>query len=128
MTAYMIAIGHNNQAGLGTVVPQPRSRGLMAGRRQRGMDQLLYEDGFYHTTWEYGYMTIVQHDTFEAAAGIGEGTPSAFVTVRTPQNTGRTFNDYNATIIRPNPPEESAEFNFTVWHGVNYQIEAMSEI
>ena len=125
---YLIAAGHNNTAAYGTPEPQPQCRGMAYGRRVLAGDGIEREDGYRSAVWRWGYMTGTQKVTFEALAGLGEGTPSSAVTVRTTRNSDRTFHDYNATILLPEVPESGGRFEYTVWQDVEYRLVRLEEI
>jgi hypothetical protein len=124
---YLIAAGHNNIAGYGTPSPQPKCLGMFPGRRAQTWDGLVYEDGYKSAVWQFGYMTIAQFKAFQDSVGLGPGTPSARVTVRTTDNYQRDFNDYNATIILPDIPS-STKYDMTVWQSVEFKLVRMDEI
>lgn len=124
---YQIAQGHNQAGSLQAVYPQPKMPGIAAGRRTEGGDHLIYQDGFRKATWHYGYMRKAWWVAFLAQAGLGEGTPSAAVTVRMPRNTERAFTNYNATIILPDLPDQ-AHWDATVYQDISFELIAIKEI
>lgn len=124
---YELAIGHNQTGSLAAVYPQPKMTGIAAGRRTQAGDQLIYQDGLRKAMWHFGYMRKPWWIAFLAQAGLGEGTPSAYVTVRMPRNSDRAFTNYNATIILPDLPDQ-AHWDATVYQDIDFALIAIEEI
>lgn len=125
---YLVAVGHNGTASYGTVDPQPKCRGMRWGRRMLAGDGLEYEDGFRSAAWQYGYLTVAQMGTLLSQFGLGEGTPSAFVTVRTWRNSDRVFADYNATMLMPEIPDSGGYYDMTVYQNVEFRLVRLEEL
>lgn len=104
---YQLAQGWNNAGSLAPVDPQPKVFGQKAARRTQAGDRLIYEDGFRSTVWKFGYLTLPQWKALQDSVGIGDGTPSAKVTVRTTKNYQHEFANFNAIIVEPDFPDEA---------------------
>lgn len=124
---YKIATGWNNAGSLNDVVPQPRSLGIVAGRRTQGGDRVIYEDGFRSVKWQWGFMSTAQWSSFLTTAGLGDGTPSAKVTISTPRNYDRAFTNYNAVIVMPNLPDDT-RFEMSVFQDIAVMLQSLEEI
>jgi hypothetical protein len=120
---YQIAAGHDNEAGLTAIDPQPRMSQLAPGRRQVAGNGMVYEDGFETATLDYGYLTKVQYDALLTAFGL-DSAASAQVTIRVPRNSDRTFQNYNAVIVRP----ASLNLDRGKWLGVSFQLQRIEAI
>ena len=124
---YKLAQGWNNAGSLSDVTPQPRSLGILAGRRTQAGDRVIYEDGFRSVKWQWGFLTIDQWSALLTQAGLGDGTPSAKVTISTPRNYDRAFTNYNAVIVMPNLPDET-RFEMSVFQDINITLQSLEEI
>lgn len=124
---YKIAQGWNNAGSMNDVTPQPRSLGIVAARRTQTGDRTIYEDGFRSVKWLWGYLTIDQWSDLLTQAGLGDGTPSAKVTISTPRNYDRAFTNYNAVIVMPPLPDE-ARFEMSVFQDIAFTLQSLEEI
>jgi len=98
---YQIADGWDNADELEPLVPQPKSPGIIAPRRRKAGDRVIYEDGFKSTTWEFTALTEEQMSAILTAAGLSDTVASAKVTISTPVNSDREFENFNAVIETP---------------------------
>lgn len=127
MSTYQFASGYNNTGSLVDVDPQPNSPGMQEGRRQQRGDGSFVQDGYYKTSWNYGYLTHSQYSSLLTAFGLTGNTLSAACTVTNPKNVDRTFGSYNAIIVRPNIPDEGKQ-TMGRWLEVTFQIIRMEEV
>ncbi len=114
---YKIATGWNNEAGLADISVQPRMVTLSPGRRQTAGDGLIYEDGFMNASLDYGFLTVDDYEALLTEFGLTSAA-SAKVTVSLPQNIDRTFDNYNAIIIRPEAPR----FERGKWLDISFRL------
>lgn len=118
---YEVAAGWNNTGGYGTLTPQPKSIGMKAGRRTQTGDQNIYQDGFYNVELRWGFLRKSQYTALCSQFGVAEGTPSAQVTLRLPQNIGRAFADYNAVVILPDMPDDN-RYEFLAYQEIVFRV------
>jgi hypothetical protein len=109
MPTYQYAIGYNNTAGYAAFDTllgfDPYCPGITDGRRLIGGDGMIYADGSDETDLRFGFLTKEQHSALLSALGITTAA-SAQITISLPLNNGRTFDDFNAIVVRPNLPED----------------------
>lgn len=111
MTTYKAATGFNNAAGLADLSPQPACPGLDSGVIETGGDGLDYEDGVLPTTFDYGFLTYSDYSSLlSQLGGLSDSVKSARITVRLKRNSDRTFANYNAIVIRPDPKNDGGKY------------------
>lgn len=99
MTLIQQASGWNNSAGLTTLSIQPRTSVPEPGRRQRGGDGRIVEDGFYHQTWTWGFFSVAAYQAMLTELGLASAT-SVQRTARTLWTDG-SYSVRNAILTRP---------------------------
>lgn len=124
---YQLYAGWNMAGSLNPVDPQPKSLGIKMARRTKAADRMTYEDGFRSTQWRWGFMTKAQWAAFQTTAGIGDGTPSAKVTIQTTKNYAHETGQFNAIIIAPDAPEE-APYDFGFFQNIVVTLESLEEL
>lgn len=99
---YQIADGHDNEAGLTIVTPQPACEGIFYPKDIISASGDVYETGAAYCEWRFGPELL---ETSYAALLTQFGLTIAKtneVTIRTMSDPARaTFANYNALIIRP---------------------------
>lgn len=120
---YQIAAGWNNAGGLTDIAVQPRMAQLAPGRRQTAGDGVVYEDGFESGVLNYGYLIKADYSALLTQFGLTSAA-SAKVTIRLPRNSDRTFQNYNAVIVRP----DNLQFERGKWLDVNFKLQRIEAI
>jgi hypothetical protein len=119
---YQFAAGYNGTASLTDISIQPRSFGIVDGRRTITGEGLVITDGFSNGGLQYGYLTKAQYGTITAEFGLNSGTTSVKATISLPTNEDRdTFANYNAVIVKPDVGNE-ASFEFGTLQDVTFQL------
>lgn len=121
--AYMVALGHDNTAGLATVTPQPSCPGLKVAIRRHGGDGTVYRDGWMSASWHYGYHSPDRRvlTALLTQFGLIGGTYSRAVTVTLRDNGTNTFSNYNAVITMPDFPDAGA-YEMGAWQEIAFEL------
>lgn len=120
---YQVATGHNNAAGLTTIVPQPATSEIEPGLLRQGGDGLFYEDGFKRTTLKWSRLTSAQLAALYTAFGWSATVASSAVTLRLKDNSDRDFANCNVIADRPR-----ARYVLGYWENVESDIHHMDAL
>lgn len=101
MTGYKVAIGHDNQAGLTLLDPQPASDGIRPARVLTPASGLAFDDGGYFAILKYSALNESQWLSLLARFGL-EYARSSEITLRALAD-DRLFSLYNGVVVKPQP-------------------------
>lgn len=126
---YKIADGYNNTGSLAdfetTIGRPPRIEQLRPGRRRIDHEGVTKEDGFPSTELEYSYLSASEFSSLLTVFGLDySGNTANKVTIALPDNTSRTFANYNGIISLP----EQLRFERGKYLGVRFPVRRLEAL
>lgn len=123
---YQVASGWNNTGSLEDISIQPRLGGIRDGVRNIAGDGLTKVDGFSNGILVFDRATSSsEYNSLLTELNVASSV-SAKITITLPQNSDRTFQNYNAIITRPNLPDDS-EYALSKWGILPFSLTRIHE-